>query len=377
MDFTWVTSDDANAIQNAIVDAKGDLIAASAADTPARLAVGNNGETLVADSSTSTGLRYQSGVNNNAVINGGFDVWQRGTSFTGSLGNVYGADRWLMNVSTARTYSRQTASLDGIQYSLRMQRNNGSTDTGTPLAVYSMESADSYRFAGKTVTLSFWAKAGANFSAASSALGIQWYTGTGTDQNVYTAGYTGSTTVANTTRTITTSWARHSVTVTFASNVTETGFWFSYTPTGTAGANDWVEITGVQMELGSVPTEFKRAGNTLAGELAACQRYYFRQGGQTLYQRLANGAFNSTTNAFIQFPHPVTMRIAPTSVDYSTMALNDYTSTIAITSIAIDFAGSSMTSLTCAVASGGTAYRPAQLLTNNSTSAYVGLSAEL
>ena len=40
MDFTWVTTDDANAIQNAIVDAKGDLIAASAADTPARLAVG-------------------------------------------------------------------------------------------------------------------------------------------------------------------------------------------------------------------------------------------------------------------------------------------------------------------------------------------------
>jgi hypothetical protein len=58
MDFTWVTSDDANAIQNTIVDAKGDLIAASAADTPARLAVGNNGEVLVADSTSSTGLKW-------------------------------------------------------------------------------------------------------------------------------------------------------------------------------------------------------------------------------------------------------------------------------------------------------------------------------
>ena len=57
MDFVWVAQDDSNAIQNAIVDAKGDLIAASAVDTPARLAVGSNGETLVADSSTSTGLR--------------------------------------------------------------------------------------------------------------------------------------------------------------------------------------------------------------------------------------------------------------------------------------------------------------------------------
>jgi hypothetical protein len=58
MDFTWVTSDDANAIQNAIVDAKGDLIAATAADTPARLAVGTNGQILTADSTAATGLKW-------------------------------------------------------------------------------------------------------------------------------------------------------------------------------------------------------------------------------------------------------------------------------------------------------------------------------
>ena len=58
MDFTWVTTDDTNAIQNAIVDAKGDLIAASAADTPARLAVGTNGQILQADSTTATGLKW-------------------------------------------------------------------------------------------------------------------------------------------------------------------------------------------------------------------------------------------------------------------------------------------------------------------------------
>ena len=55
---TWATSDDANAIQNAIVDAKGDLIAASAADTPARLAVGTNGQVLTADSAEATGLKW-------------------------------------------------------------------------------------------------------------------------------------------------------------------------------------------------------------------------------------------------------------------------------------------------------------------------------
>ena len=58
MDFTWVTTDDANAIQNSIVDAKGDLIAASANDTPARLAVGTNGHVLTADSTAATGLKW-------------------------------------------------------------------------------------------------------------------------------------------------------------------------------------------------------------------------------------------------------------------------------------------------------------------------------
>jgi hypothetical protein len=54
----WVSLDDPNAIQNSIVDAKGDIITATADNTPARLAVGTNGQTLVADSSTSTGLKW-------------------------------------------------------------------------------------------------------------------------------------------------------------------------------------------------------------------------------------------------------------------------------------------------------------------------------
>lgn len=67
MDFTWVTSDDANAIQNAIVDAKGDLIAASAADTPARLAAGTNEYRLVADSAQTLGLKYVADTTNYAI----------------------------------------------------------------------------------------------------------------------------------------------------------------------------------------------------------------------------------------------------------------------------------------------------------------------
>ena len=72
MDFVWVTSDDANAIQNTIVDAKGDLIGASAADTPARLAVGANDLFLTAASGEATGLKWAGG-------------W---TSFTPSINNI-------------------------------------------------------------------------------------------------------------------------------------------------------------------------------------------------------------------------------------------------------------------------------------------------
>jgi hypothetical protein len=67
MDFKWVTSDDANAIQNAIVDAKGDIVAASAADTPARLAVGTDNQRLVAASGETTGLKYVSDTQNTVI----------------------------------------------------------------------------------------------------------------------------------------------------------------------------------------------------------------------------------------------------------------------------------------------------------------------
>lgn len=81
MDFTWVTTDDANAIQNSIVDAKGDLIAASANDTPARLAVGANDTVLTADSSTATGLKWAT------PAAGGYTSLASG-SFSGSGVNI-------------------------------------------------------------------------------------------------------------------------------------------------------------------------------------------------------------------------------------------------------------------------------------------------
>jgi hypothetical protein len=68
MDFSWVAQDDSNAIQNAIVDAKGDIIAATAADTPARLAVGADNTVLTADSSTATGLKWAAAAGGGKVL---------------------------------------------------------------------------------------------------------------------------------------------------------------------------------------------------------------------------------------------------------------------------------------------------------------------
>jgi hypothetical protein len=68
MDFSWVAQDDSNAIQNAIVDAKGDLIAATAADTPARLAVGTNGHVLTADSAEATGMKWAAAAGGGKVL---------------------------------------------------------------------------------------------------------------------------------------------------------------------------------------------------------------------------------------------------------------------------------------------------------------------
>jgi hypothetical protein len=258
-------------------------------------------------------LRYQTGVNANGIINGAFDIWQRGTSFAiPSSSYTYTADRWIgLRFSTGSTINRQSASLDGFEYSIRVQRDSGNTGTGIIYLGYNVETADSYKYAGKTVTLSFYAKAGANFSSASSALAVIWASGTGTNQKQMD-GFTGSSLLANSSVTLTTSWQRFSFTAAVPSNSTQQGFQFNYTPVGTAGANDWFEITGVQLEFGSVATTFKRAGGgTIQGELAACQRY-FEQINGTSGRNLISGGYVQTTSV-ARFTIPcVQKRTTPT-----------------------------------------------------------------
>jgi len=381
MDFTWVAQDDSNAIQNSIVNAKGDLIGASANDTPAILSVGANGETLVADSSTSTGLRYQTAYNGNAIINGGMDIWQRGTSFTAA--SVYTADRWFKGSQTSWTTSRQTSGLTGFQYSMRFQRDSGNSNASGCLMFYNLETADALRFADKTVTVSYYAKAGANYSPTSSAFIQQLYTGTGTDQRRdQSTGFTGETTVVNSSVTLTTSWQRFQFTASIGSTATEIAIAFGFIPTGTAGAADFAEITGIQLEVGSVATTFKRsngAGGTIQGELSAACRYYWRSPVGPINGTHGAGIAFSTTGTSIAVNLPVQMRVAPTSVDFSSLAVWDTGTATAVTGLTLN------TSQTCfntgfvnpTVAGGLTLYRPYFLFNNTNTNGYIGFNAEL
>jgi hypothetical protein len=368
------------------IDAKGDLIAGTGADAFTRLAVGNNGETLVADSSTSTGLRYTAGNPiPNPVINSAMQIAQRGTSTSMTASTrVYTLDRWLADVGAnqAATIARQatgdTTNLPNIQYCARVQRNSGQTGTANGFGIFnSFETMNSIPYAGKTVTYSFYARAGANFSGASNAITAAVYTGTGTDQNVFS--FTGLTTAITTGVTLTTTWQRFSVTGSISSTATEIALGAFYAPTGTAGVNDYFEVTGVQLDIGSVALPFRTNGATIQGELAACQRYYWRSGDAVSYQTFGTGIGKSSTVTGVSVALPVSMRLVPQSLDYSNLAVFDGTTVVAVTSAVITAGQVDYNHgyLETTSASGVTQYRPYFLLRNGSTSGYVGFSAEL
>jgi hypothetical protein len=160
--------------------------------------------------------------------------------------------------------------------------------------------------------MSFYARAGANYSSASTVLGVQLMSGTGTDQN-YITGFTGSANPINTSATLTTTWQRFTYTAAIGSTVTQLATAFNFTPVGTAGANDWFELTGVQIEVGSVATPFKTYSGTIQSELSACQRYYYEMA-YSGAEPYGSGATVNTTSVVILTALPVSMRVVPTAV---------------------------------------------------------------
>jgi hypothetical protein len=314
------------------------------------------------------------------------DVWQRGTSFTpASTTKVYTTDRWLsFRTATGMTITRQatgdTTNLPFIQYNARVQRDSGNTSTATPYFIQAIETVNTIPLAGKTITVSFYARRGANFSATSNLLKLQSFTGTGTDQDPTSFAYTGQVEAIQQTFTLTTTWQRFSTTVTLGATVTEMDLLFSYNPTGTAGAADYYDLTGVQLEEGSTATPFSRAAGNIQAELAACQRYYWRETAGTTYTFHAQGYAMSTTNAAFLVKHPVRMRTVPSSVEYANLAIDLYAVTnYTFTNISINGTtnGVDNTLVETSGSTGLTANRPYHLSGNNNAGNYIGFSAEL
>ena len=369
---------------------KGDLATYDTA--PNRLAVGTDGQILMANSGSTPGLAWvgYAPAGKNAIINGGMDIWQRGTSIalSASTGTAagYSADRWdaITNTNQACVISRQptgdTTNLPNIQYCARFQRNSGQTGVGTLPFFQNLETTNSIPFSGKQVTLSFYARAGANYSATSNVLAAYLFSGTGTDQNAQ-SGPTGQVTIVSSNLTLTTTWQRFSITGTVGATATQLFPYFQYTPTGTAGANDYYEVTGVQLELGSTATTFSRAGGSIGGELALCQRYYYRWTANSTFSRYpALSTAVSTTQTMFPSITPVPLRATPSAVEVSSN-WRVYDGATAVTGATISIVTSteaqSQPYLIASVSSGLTQFRPYMVTANNDASAYVGLSAEL
>jgi hypothetical protein len=268
----------------------------------------------------------------NALYNGDMRINQRGmaTNMTfltvvGATSNFYGLDRWNVlrgGSQTGACVGQGTlATTDapysqGLQYFLRFGRVNGDTGTNGMFINYNIETRDSYRFAGQPVTLSFWYRTGSGFSGSS--VGSSIFSGTGTDQTLR-GGYTGQTTLVTQSFNTTNAWQLATMTTFVPLTATQVGFQINYTPSGTAGGFDYFDVTGVQLEKGSVATPYEI--RPYATELALCQRYYQEIpniNGEHFSGTGRNISTNNGTNGTLicTIPLPVPMRASPTPTYY-------------------------------------------------------------
>lgn len=212
----------------------------------------------------------------NAIINGNFDIWQRGTSFASPASASYVADRWqvVWNGSGAtRTVSQQAFTLGQTDVAGEptyfIKYNQSVAGSGGTLN-YLRQPIESVRtFAGRQVTVSFSAKAASATTMPVVSLAQSFGTGGSPSTAVFT---TAASSVS-----ITTSWQRFTYSVTLPSITGKT--------LGSDG-NDWmglifemplnatfnIDIAQVQIEAGPVATPFER--RPIGTELSLCQRYY-------------------------------------------------------------------------------------------------------
>ena len=223
-----------------------------------------------------TGISSGNAFRRNMLVNGGFDVWQAGAggsaSIAGAATRTRTADCWwaIRAGTTGYTVSQQTGTAN--RYALKWQRNSGNASTEAMYLAQSLETADVVwlkRGTPPTLTVSFYAKTGANYSGGDMTTAL--IRGTGTDENVLDT-YTGATTLGSLVQTLTGTLTRYQFSAAADTSTNELGVRFSWTPTGSAGADDSITIENVQVEVASAATDFEHLpfGDTLR----MCQRYY-------------------------------------------------------------------------------------------------------
>ena len=296
----------------------------------------------------------------NIIRNGAFEISQRGTSFAiGAAGGVYQLDRWqgYANAAISGTISQEGSPGN---YRLRVQRTIGESTAALMTISTNLETSDCAPLAGKAVTVSFRARRGADYSAAGNSLRVVMRQGQGVDEAlVAMGGFATSGTHQETSFTLTTADVVHSVTYTLPVGATQLGLQFCHQTVGIAGAEDWFEITEVQIETGSAATPFERRPHS--AELALCQRYFYRPNFKS-QRSFCIGQVYASTTAWFQISFPTTMRAAPT---FSISAVADFMITDAnangatCTSIGLSSATQDSARLT--------GQRPATLIAGNAT----------
>ena len=267
----------------------------------------------------------------NRIINGNMAVWQRGTSFSG-LG--YSVDRWQGYTGTITSISQSTDVPSGYKYSASLSGSNFFAFT------QSIESLNSYDLVGQNVTISFWLKQTTGAGSGSIAIGL--YYPTAIDN-------WSSKTQINSFQYITptSSWVQYSLIFTNMPSGVANGLmcYISSNASGTAA----FQITGVQLEVGSVATPYQF--NTYSDQLAQCQRYFYVTTSNYSYQAYTVGGQNAYYYVFF----PVQMRAAPTIS--STMSNISCSASPSSTtqSIAVSVSISSTTTFFSSYSSGNTA----------------------
>jgi hypothetical protein len=332
----------------------------------------------------------------NKIINGDFNINQR--NFTSNTtNNTYNFDRWLQQnggatgtlTVTPQTFTPGAAPVAGYEGSKFVQCVTASGSSASTYAIFEQRVEDVRTFAGQTATFSFWAKA----ATGTPKIGLEIVQSFGSGGSP-----SASVLLSAGTATLSTSWARYSITVSVPSisgktigttdNTSSIAFvsWlsagsdFASRASSIGVQNNTFQIWGVQAQAGSTATAFQTATGTIQGELAACQRYYYRYTGSS-YTSTPMGLGQSSTAANIPLPNPTTLRTVATSVGYTgagVFSLNDSVNSITFTSASVD-AGRSTPQVTwlALVVSGATAFRPYWLQAGNNSSAFIEISAEL